>query len=98
MRSDSTCTALAGHRLVIRVVWCDGCSRWHFKHSLQRRLEPSSGRWSNIDEWETDHSLEADNLAMRPLPALRTYLLELQRLYVEEAQGVQRLPLSSGEG
>lgn len=78
------------HRAFVRVVWCDGCSRWHFRLSLQQRLAPSSKRWENIYETEADFTPEMDNLGWT-VPLVRAACLDLQRRYVEEEAGVTRL-------
>lgn len=91
MRSDFTCTANATHRLVVTVFWCAGCSRWHFRQSLQQPSGPSSRRWSIVDAAEWDHTPEMDEWDWRMFVRCEGDARDLQRLYAELDSGVQRL-------
>lgn len=84
------CTTNAQERLLVRVVWCEDCLKWHFKLSLQQRSAPSSRQWSNIDEAEVDVSPQEREWGWSP-PVSWPDLSNLQRLYVEREAGVTRL-------
>jgi len=85
------CTPFFTHRLVVRVAWCGGCSKWHYRLSLQQPSGPSSRRWSIVEEREADHSPEADEMGFKMFPELEVAARDLQRLYAEVDAGVQRL-------
>lgn len=91
MRSDLMCTANAYHDVMMRALWCGDCVKWHFRLSLRQRLAPSSRQWRIADEWQWDQSPEDDEVFPLIPPLVEREVRDLQRLFVELEDGVQRL-------
>lgn len=84
------CMFRAQHRLLMITTWCDECLRWHSRLSLQRRVAPSSRLWSNDSTVLRDGNQLQLELGWPPILKWSD-LSELQRLFVEEQAGIQRL-------
>lgn len=55
------CSGPTDHATEVRIRWCAGCSRWHFRLLSVRSSASSSSAWQITDEVES--FIEHDDLA-----------------------------------